>query len=95
VHQYSHRRIARQFGIEYFAEVNFLKDGQLLNKEAMMYVSDNARAIRITSVPRALAATEQLSAQKVFTIDAGFIKEAVGVLKKRPFLALFHPQWYW
>jgi hypothetical protein len=95
VHQYSHRRIAKQFGIEYFAEVNFLKDGQLLNKEGMMYVSDNARAIRITSIPRALVSTEQLSAEKVFVIDDDFITRAAGVLKKRPFLALFHPQWYW
>lgn len=95
VHQYSHRRIASQFGIEYFPEVNFLKDGQLLTRDSMLYMSDNARAIRITGIPRYVSPLDQLTAEKPFVIDPVFVDKAVGILTKRPFLALFHPQWYW
>jgi hypothetical protein len=93
--KYSHQRLAGRFGLEYFAEVNFLRQGELLTTESMLYVSDNARAIRISSIPKWIAPVDQMSAEKPFVIDDAFIAKATGVLKKRPFLALFHPQWYW
>lgn len=92
---YSYRRIANQFGIDYFAEVNFQERGKLLTTEPMMYVSDNARAIRISSIPKDVRSREVVTAQKPFVIDADFIRDATDVLRQRPFLALFHPQWYW
>jgi hypothetical protein len=95
VHRYSHHYIADRLGIRFFSEVNFVRDGELLSERPMLYVSDNRRALRIGSIPESVAPFEELAAQVPFVIDRGFVEQAVAILRRCPFLALFHPQWYW
>jgi hypothetical protein len=94
-YKYSYEWLSEHAGLEYFAEVNFLQHGKLITRESMMYVSDNARAIRVSSIPKYISQPDVVSAEKPFVIDDAFIKRAAEILKKRPFIALFHPQWYW
>jgi hypothetical protein len=94
-YKYSYEWLAANAGLEYFAEVNFQHQGKLITPESMLYVSDNARAIRISSIPKYIAPTDVVSAEKPFVIDDAFTKRAADIVKKRPFIALFHPQWYW
>ncbi len=91
VRRYSHRRIAEECGLEYFAEVKFLHDGRRLAEEQMLYLSDNRRALEIRNVPGHDGA---LVCEKPFGITPKFTAEAIAALKLRPFLTLLHPQWY-
>ncbi len=91
VRKYSHKTIARDLGIEYFAEVNFVRRGEIVNDESMLYLSDNKRALELRNIP---GRAENYSAPVQFRIAPEFTRDAAAILKERPFLALFHPQWY-
>jgi hypothetical protein len=91
VKRYSHRRIARDLGLEYFAEVKFLHNGQTLSDEQMLYLSDNRRSMEIRNIP---GREKSLVCEKPFQITPEFTAQAIAALKLRPFLTLLHPQWY-
>jgi hypothetical protein len=90
IHGYSFVRLANDFGITYFPEVNFLKDGHRLTKRPITYLSDNVHAFALRTgadKPHLLSQSRRL--------DPGFLNKALALLGGQPFLALFHPQWYW
>lgn len=91
VKRYSHRRIADECGIEYFAEVKFLHHGRRISDESTLYLSDNRRALEIRNIP---GRADNLVCEKQFAITPEFTAEAIAALKLRPFLTLLHPQWY-
>jgi hypothetical protein len=71
-------------------EVNFLQDGALIRGQ-IQYLSDNQRSFAIRSDKRA----ERLTSNFPHRLAPDFLAAAVAQLAKQPFLALFHPQWYW
>ena len=94
VRQYKHRKLYRKLGIEYVADVNLVKKGKLIVRESMMYLSDNQRRLRIGHVPKRVVPSGIFEASELFSIPPEFIAQAVEILVQRPFLALFHPQWF-
>jgi hypothetical protein len=60
----------------------------------MMYLSDNQRRLRIGHVEGRAKDERTVEAPEVFRIAPEFTAEAAKLLARRPFLALFHPQWY-
>jgi hypothetical protein len=90
--RYSHRKIAKECGLEYFAEVRFLRRGRLISKEQMLYLSDNHRALEIRNIPG--RRKNDLTCEKEFGVTPQFTAAAIEALKMRPFLTLLHPQWY-
>jgi hypothetical protein len=91
VRRYSHRKIAQECGLEYFAEVKFLHNGHTLSEESMLYLSDNRRAMEIRNIP---GRHDNLICDTPFKITPEFTALAMDVLRRRPFLTLLHPQWY-
>jgi hypothetical protein len=89
---YSHRRIAEECGLEYFAEVKFLEKGSAIARKQMLYLSDNRRSLEIRNV--AGRRRKNLVCEKEFAITPEFTAAAIEALKQRPFLSLLHPQWY-
>jgi hypothetical protein len=94
VGRYKHKKLYRQCGIEYVADVNMVHCGKLIVEQPMMYLSDNQRRLRIGHVAAKAVAEKTLEAPEVFSIPPSFTADAAKVLARRPFLALFHPQWY-
>lgn len=91
VRRYSHRRIAAECGLEYFAEMKFLHNGHPLSTEPTLYLSDNRRRLEIRNIP---GNDENLVCDKAFAITPEFTAQAIAALRLRPFLTLLHPQWY-
>jgi hypothetical protein len=89
---YSHAKMAKDYGIVYSPEVNFLQDGRLIAKQEMRYLSDNQRAFAIKG---GASRDPRLICPVRHRLTPAFLDEAVVELKRMPFLALFHPQWYW
>jgi hypothetical protein len=79
-------------GIKYFAELNFLRNGKRIKARHLAYMSDNTRHIVLKKLTERPAS---VMAQKPFRITKEFSERSVKRLRKQPFLALFHPQWYW
>jgi hypothetical protein len=94
VRRYKHKRLFKKCGIEYVADVNLVHQGELIVESPMMYLSDNQRRLRIGHVTSKVVAERTLEAPELFTITPEFTAQAAKVLVKRPFLALFHPQWF-
>jgi hypothetical protein len=94
VGQYKHKRLFRKCGIEYVADVNLVHRGRLIVDSPMMYLSDNQRRLRIGHVEGMAKPERTMEAPELFRITPEFTARAAAVLAKRPFLALFHPQWY-
>jgi hypothetical protein len=94
VRQYRHRKLFRKLGIEYVADVNLVHRGQLIVESPMMYLSDNQRKLRIGHVQAKAIADRTVEAPELFAITPDFTQKAAEILARRPFLALFHPQWY-
>jgi len=94
VGQYKHKRLYRKCGIEYVADVNLVHQGKLIVQSPMMYLSDNQRRLRIGHVEGMPKPDRTVEAPELFRITPEFTARAASVLAKRPFLALFHPQWY-
>jgi hypothetical protein len=94
VQKYKHRRLYRRLGIEYVADVHLVEHGNLVVRGSMMYLSDNQRRFRIANIERKLAPGGVVESPEQFRITPEFTAEATRVLVQRPFLALFHPQWY-
>jgi len=94
VGQYKHKKLFRRCGIEYIADVNLVHEGRLIVETQMTYLSDNQRRLRIGHVVGASKAERTVEAPELFRITPEFTAQAAAVLAKRPFLALFHPQWY-
>jgi hypothetical protein len=92
VGKYSRRKIWKEFGIEYFSELNFTRRGKRVSRSRLLYVSDNTRTLEISNVGKGVA---KLSCAAQFRIDEDWIEKAVDMLAERPFMALMHPQWYW
>jgi hypothetical protein len=88
---YSHRKIAEDCGLEYFAEMKFLHDGKPIADEQMLYLSDNRRVLEIRNIP---GRKDNLVCEKTFGVTPEFTTAAIDALKQRPFLTLLHPQWY-
>jgi hypothetical protein len=95
VKRYSQAKIAEDHGIRFFVEANFSHMGQLVGEDSPAYLSDNRRQLRVNNLP-----DEQgnnmllLAAPEPLRITPEFAREVATALKTRPFLALFHPQWY-
>jgi hypothetical protein len=94
VRQYKHRKLHRKLGIDYVADVNLVEKGRLIVRESMMYLSDNQRRLRIGHVDKRAVPSGTLEASELFSISPDFSAQAIRVLVRRPFLALFHPQWF-
>jgi len=94
VHRYKHKKLFRKLGIEYVADVHLVEHGELIVRGSMMYLSDNHRRIRIGNIEPKLVRGGIVEAPDLFSIQPDFIASAARVLIQRPFLALFHPQWY-
>jgi hypothetical protein len=93
VRKYKHKKLYRKLGIEYVADVHLVERGELIVRGSMMYLSDNQRRLRIGNIERKLHGGV-LEAPALFTITPEFAAEAAKILVQRPFIALFHPQWY-
>jgi hypothetical protein len=91
VRKYSRQTLWRDFGIEFFSELMFTRRGKPLNKSALVNVTDNSRSLEV----HRLVEDVPLKPSTPFRIDTDWAKEAAGVLARRPFLMLAHPQWYW
>jgi hypothetical protein len=94
VGQYKHKKLFRRCGIDYIADVNLVHQGRLIVRAPMMYLSDNQRRLRIGHVASNAKAERTMEAPDLFRITPEFTAKAAKVLAQRPFLALFHPQWY-
>lgn len=94
VKRYSQAKIAEMHGIRYFTEPNFSDMGQLVNAKVLAYLSDNRRQLRINNLPDDAGSSGLLASPEPLRISPEFAHEVVMALKTRPFLALFHPQWY-
>lgn len=94
VRRYRHKKIYRKLGIEYIPDVNLVKHGKLITQAPMMYLSDNQRRIRIGNIEARIVKGRTLEAPEMFRIEPDFAASAAKVLSQRPFIALFHPQWY-
>lgn len=90
IHGYSLVKLSSDFGITYFPEVNFLKDGKRLTKRPIAYLSDNVRAFALRT-----GSDKQHLLSQSRRLDSDFLQKALASLAGQPFLALFHPQWYW
>ena len=94
VGRYKHRRLFRKCGIEYVADGNLVRNGELIVDAPIMYLSDNHRCMRIGNIDARIVKGRILESPDTFAITREFTAEAAKLLAKRPFLALFHPQWY-
>jgi hypothetical protein len=94
VRRYKHMKLHRKYGIDYVADVALVREGKLIAQDSVMYCSDNQRRIRIGNISPEVEPTGVLTAPDLFRIAPEFAGQAAGLLARRPFLALFHPQWY-
>jgi hypothetical protein len=94
VRRYKHKKLFRKYGIEYVADVALVREGDLIARDQVMYCSDNQRRIRIGNISPEVERTGVLAAPDQFRIAPEFAAQAARLLARRPFLALFHPQWY-
>ncbi len=93
--RYSYGELARRFGIRYLSERVFRVDGAVLGGNALVYLSDNGRALQVQGIPDAKGRYDELTAPVPFRLPRDFTRQAVERLKQNPFVALFHPQWFW
>lgn len=94
VRRYKHKKLYRKCGIEYVADGNLVRNGELIVSAPIMYLSDNHRCLRIGNIEHRIVQGRVLESPDTFAITPEFTAEAIKVLVRRPFLALFHPQWY-
>jgi hypothetical protein len=90
VNRYSFADLAREHGLRWFAEANFIADGRVLSSQPLAYLSDNRKTMALLNT-----AQGEINDAAPFRISQGFAARAADALKDRPFLALFHPQWLW
>lgn len=90
VGRYSFADLARDHGLRWFAEANFVADGKVLSAQPLAYLSDNRKTMALLNTKDG-----EISDEAPFRIGAEFRARATEALKSRPFLALFHPQWIW
>jgi hypothetical protein len=90
VGRYSFKTLAGQYGLRWFAEANFVADGEVLTSQPLAYLSDNRRTIALLNTPGG-----EINDDVPFRISSTFADKAAEALKAQPFLALFHPQWLW
>jgi hypothetical protein len=93
--RYSYGELAARFGIRYLSERVFRVDGQVLGGHPLQYASDNARALQVLGVPDARGKYDELTCPAPFRLPQSYTREAIARLKQSPFVALFHPQWFW
>jgi hypothetical protein len=93
--RYSYAELATRFGIRYLSERVFRVDGKLLVEPALLYASDNARALQVLGIPDASGTFDELTCPTPFRLPRDFTRDAILKLKQSPFVALFHPQWFW
>jgi len=91
VGRYSLAEMARDHGLHYFAEANFVAGGEVLSSQPLAYLSDNRRTMALLNVP----GRGEINDTAPFRISDDFAARAADALKAQPFLALFHPQWMW
>jgi hypothetical protein len=92
--RYSYARLAEQFGIEHMVEAHYRYRGESIWPEALVYMTDNGRSLQVTNVPSTAGIT-RFGVAEPFRIPVSFANEAAATLGAHPFLALFHPQWFW
>ena len=90
VGRYSFAALAREHGLRWFAEANFVADGEILSSQPLAYLSDNRKTIALLNTPGG-----EIIDATPFRISSAFADKAAEALKAQPFLALFHPQWMW
>jgi hypothetical protein len=89
IRAYSLLKLAEEFGLSYFPEVNFLRNGKRLTHRPITYLSDNQHAFALRT-----GSGERHSLSAPYRLDSEFLNELLSSLARQPFLALFHPQWY-
>ena len=89
--RYSMEAIARVHGLVYFAEGFFTAKGNVVSPEPLPYLSDNRRSMALLNIPQ----TDEIADDTPFRIGEDFGVCAAKALRGHPFLALFHPQWFW
>jgi hypothetical protein len=94
IRRYSYRELAARCGIKYLVEERFRHNGVLVSDAPLTYVTDNNRSLEARNLP-ASAGTTRLVAPQPFRIDERFARSVAGAVRTQPFLALFHPQWFW
>ena len=90
VGRYSFKSLAQDHGLHWFAEANFVADGEVLSSQPLAYLSDNRKTVALLNTPGG-----DISDDVPFRISSAFADKAASALKTQPFLALFHPQWMW
>jgi hypothetical protein len=90
VGRYSFKTLAEQHGLRWFAEANFVADGEVLSSQPLAYLTDNRKTMALLNT-----AYGEISDTAPFRVSEEFPPRAAETLKAQPFLALFHPQWIW
>jgi hypothetical protein len=88
--RYSLRDLQARSGIRYLAETTFGNAGSMIRPIVPLYISDNTRFLR-TSGGRG----QRVRSDRPFRISYVLARRIAVQMKRRPFLALFHPQWFW
>jgi hypothetical protein len=88
--RYSLRALQAATGIRYLAETTFGNAGTMIQPIVPLYISDNTRTLRTSGGRR-----QRLRGDQPFRISHVLARRMAAQMKQRPFLALFHPQWYW
>lgn len=92
VFKYSYKKIAADFGIRFFPEINFVADGELVEAGVQAYLTDNSRSFELRGTKDG---RHKIRSSIPFRLTPRFARECVNELRTKRFLALFHPQWYW
>lgn len=95
VGRYSHAQLAAKFGVAHMAEAHYRHNGELIAPNALLYLTDNSRSLQLTNIFVEGGGTRAISVGEQFRIPPLFAHQIAPALRNQPFLALFHPQWFW
>lgn len=87
---YSLHELQARSGIRYLAETTFGNAGTMIRPFVPLYISDNTRVLRTSGGRK-----QRVRGDRPFRISYVLARRIAGQMRQRPFLALFHPQWYW
>jgi hypothetical protein len=90
--RYTLAELKAKAGIRFLVETTFGFDGTMIEPIVPLYISDNTRALRISGPKRRRQKEHEL---EMFRISPTLARSMSKRMREQPFLALFHPQWYW
>ncbi|HEY1707277.1 MAG TPA: hypothetical protein VGG10_03360 [Rhizomicrobium sp.] len=88
--RYTLAELKEKTGIRFLVETTFGNDGTMIKPFVPLYLSDNTRSLRFSGPKR-----QRLRGVEPFRITPAVARNTAMRLREQPFLALFHPQWYW